>query len=145
TQSHRLDLASPRRRVDDARQQVDDALHALSLRMQSSFELQREHLRGAALRLHALSPLLTIGRGYAVVRREADGALVTSVAQVSPGQGLSIRVSDGALAAVAGPRLDTPPDVDTAPPGAVPRPAARRARTAPVADLRVDDATEREG
>lgn len=145
TQSHRLDRASPRRRVDDARQQVDDAVHALSLQMRSSFELQREHLRGAALRLHALSPLLTIGRGYAVVRREADGALVTNVAQVSPGQGLSIRVSDGAFAAVAGPRLDTPPDVDTAPPGAVPRPAGRRARTAPVADLRVDDAAEREG
>jgi hypothetical protein len=39
-----------------------------------------------------------------VVRREPDGALVTSVAQVAPGQALSIRVADGSFAAVAGAR-----------------------------------------
>lgn len=146
SQTHRLDRANPRRRVDDARQHVDDALHALALRLQSSLDLQREHLRGTALRLHALSPLLTLGRGYAVVRREADGALVTSVTQLSPGQGLSIRVSDGAFAAVAGPRLDIPPDATTAPPGgAEARPARGRAHAVPVTDVSGDDAIEREG
>ena len=153
TQSHRLDRATPRRRVDDARQHVDDALHALTLRLQSSFELRREHLRGAALRLHALSPLLTIGRGYAVVRRESDGRLVTSVTQVTPGQGLSIRVGDGAFAAIAGPRLDTPADVIprlTGETGLVTRhdaPAKQsargRERVVPVADEAVD--AEKEG
>jgi len=107
---HALERAGPERRIADARQHVDEALHALDLRLTHVLELGREHLRGAALRLHALSPLLTLGRGYAVVRREADGARVTRLAQVAPGDGLSVRVADGTFAAIAGPRLENAPD-----------------------------------
>jgi len=39
--------------------------------------------------------LLTIARGYAVVRRDADQALVTSVQQTQPGATLTIQVHDG--------------------------------------------------
>ncbi|HZC77161.1 MAG TPA: hypothetical protein VE258_05400, partial [Ktedonobacterales bacterium] len=40
------------------------------------------------------------------VRQQRDGALVTSVRQVSPGDGLTVRVADGGFAAIAGPRLE---------------------------------------
>ena len=50
-----------------------------------------------ALRLHALSPLITIARGYAVVRRNSDSALVTSIQQVQPGDALTIQVTDGSI------------------------------------------------
>lgn len=41
----------------------------------------------------------TLGRGFAVVTRAADGAVVTSVDDVAAGDGILIRVSDGTVAA----------------------------------------------
>jgi exodeoxyribonuclease VII large subunit len=94
-------------------------------------ELQRARLSGAALRLDALSPLQTLGRGFAVVRRESDGAVVTSVSQAPAGQGLIVRVADGTFAAIAGPRLSAavPPDAER-PKHAVGRPNEAKARSA---------------
>ncbi len=65
--------------------------------------LAAERLRGAQRRLQALSPLGVLQRGYAVVTRKADGALIQSISQVAPGDGLSVRVRDGEFEArVAG-------------------------------------------
>jgi exodeoxyribonuclease VII large subunit len=114
---HTFERAGPERHMADARQHVDEALHALDVHVAHVLELGREHLRSAALRLHALSPLLTIARGYAVVQREADGTRVTSVAQVAPGDGLAVRVTDGAFVAIAGPRLEGLPDAAPRVPG----------------------------
>jgi exodeoxyribonuclease VII large subunit len=128
--------ASPQARIEAGRQRVDDAVRALTGQIEHALELRRERLRGTALQLHSLSPLLTIGRGFAIVRREPGGEIVTSVAQVAAGQGLSVRVSDGTFAAVAGPRLDhAEPDVasdmDGAEAAGTPRKASgRRARIA---------------
>ena len=83
----RLDRASPVRSIEAARQRVDETVEALTLRASHVLALRAASLRSSALRLHTLSPLLTIARGYAIVRREADGALVTSVTQVTPGDG----------------------------------------------------------
>jgi exodeoxyribonuclease VII large subunit len=63
--------------------------------MHHMLSLQQERLRGLALRLHSLSPLLTIARGYAIVRRESDAAIVTSIGQVQSGEKLTIQVIDG--------------------------------------------------
>ncbi len=110
TAQRQLDRASPTRAIETARQRVDEASEALALRASHLLDLRAASLRSSALRLHALSPLLTIARGYAVVRREADGALVTSVAQVAPGDGLNIHLTDGRIAAIAGARLPDAPD-----------------------------------
>lgn len=37
-----------------------------------------------------------LGRGYAVARNE-EGAIVSSVAQVKPGEGLQVTVADGLI------------------------------------------------
>jgi exodeoxyribonuclease VII large subunit len=111
--TRRLDRASPQRQIADIRQRVDATTASLALRFDHSLSLRREALRAQALRLHALSPLLTIARGYAIVRREPGGAVVSSVAQVTPGDGLSILLEDGRIAAVAGPRLPDTPDART--------------------------------
>src|SRR5512146_638147 len=86
---HRLDRASPASRIRDGRQRLDEALRALDATTRHALDLRRERLRGATLQLHALSPLLTIARGFAVVRRRSDGAIVSSVGQVAPGQELA--------------------------------------------------------
>ena len=98
---HRLSRTSPTRQIDAARQRLDDTLHALDTLTRHRLDLHGERLRAAALRLEALSPLLTLGRGYAVVRREDDGTLVSRVAQVASGDRLALRLSDGELAAIA--------------------------------------------
>ncbi|MFI5272958.1 MAG: exodeoxyribonuclease VII large subunit [Ktedonobacterales bacterium] len=105
----RLERGAPAHVIANGRQRADDALSRLETALRHTLELRREHLRGDALRLHALSPLLTIARGFAIVRRASDGPPITSVAQVKPGQALAIRVADGEFAAVAGPRLAAPP------------------------------------
>lgn len=108
---HGLDRASPRGRLLQARQQVDEARERLRVRMRNLLEMRRERLSGRAQHLHALSPLLTLNRGFAVVRRADDDTLVTSVAQVTPGERLRVRVADGTFAAVAGER-ETPAAAD---------------------------------
>jgi exodeoxyribonuclease VII large subunit len=106
----RLDRASPARAIETARQRVDETTDALALRIQHTLKLRTAAVAASALRLHALSPLLTLARGYAVVRREADGSPVTSTAQVAPGDGLSLQLSDGRVSATAGVRLPNAPD-----------------------------------
>ena len=69
----------------------------LQTRMQYILSLHGERLRGTTLRLHSLSPLLTIARGYAIVRRESDHTVVSSIQQIKPGDGLTIQVTDGII------------------------------------------------
>ncbi len=53
----------------------------------------------AAASLGALGPAATLERGYAIVRRSADGRIVRDPAEAPAGEGLSIRVARGELAA----------------------------------------------
>ncbi len=90
-----LQRASPRSLIDSRRQQLDDLTERLQIRMQHSLSLRNERLRGLALQLHSLSPLLTIARGYAVVRRDTDESVIASVQQAQVGDALTIQVQDG--------------------------------------------------
>jgi exodeoxyribonuclease VII large subunit len=92
-----LQRANPRSLLDRRRQQLDDTAVLLQTRLQHILSLRDERLRGLALRLHALSPLITIARGYAIVRRDSDSAIVTSVQQTHPGDALTIQVTDGSI------------------------------------------------
>jgi exodeoxyribonuclease VII large subunit len=95
------DLArqTPRSQLERLQQQLDDTVETLRAEMQHRLALQSERLKGAALRLHSLSPLLTIARGFAVVRRADDQHIVTSVQQVQPGDALQVQVADGHISA----------------------------------------------
>lgn len=90
-----LQRASPQRLLERQQQQLDDIVEELQLYMQHILSLKQERLRGLALRLHSLSPLLTIARGYAIVRRDSDAAIVTRTGQVQAGEKLTIQVIDG--------------------------------------------------
>ena len=92
-----LQRASPLSLIDRRRQQLDDTTERLQTRMQHMLSLHRERLSGMASRLHSLSPLLTIARGYAVVRRESDQTIVSSVQQVQAGDQLTVQVQDGQI------------------------------------------------
>ena len=93
--SRELQRLSPLRQIDRQRQELDDVAERLQIEMQHLISLRLERMRGLSLQLHSLSPLLTIARGYSVVRRDADQTIVTSVQQVQSGETLTIQVKDG--------------------------------------------------
>ena len=92
---HDLQRASPQDMLDRRRQQLDDMTALLQTHLQHIVSLRGERLQGMALRLRSLSPLLTIARGYAIVRLDTDGTIITSTRQAQPGASLTIQVTDG--------------------------------------------------
>ena len=58
----------------------------------------RERLRPLLRTLHAVSPLATLERGYAIVSLE-DGAILRSAADVKPGTVIEARLAHGRLRA----------------------------------------------
>jgi exodeoxyribonuclease VII large subunit len=94
-----LERFSPTGRIDSYRQQLDDLTERMQTHTRHLLSLRGERLRGIALQLQSLSPLLTIARGYAVVYRDEDQQLVTSVQQVEVGDELHIQVADGSILA----------------------------------------------
>ncbi len=90
-----LQRQNPQYQLDRLHQQLDDTTALLQTRLQHILSLRGERLHGVALQLHSLSPLLTIARGYAVVRRDIDAVVVTSTQQVQAGDAITIQVTDG--------------------------------------------------
>ncbi|GHO65804.1 exodeoxyribonuclease 7 large subunit [Ktedonobacter sp. SOSP1-52] len=94
---YQLEHKSPVGQINNYRQQLDEASERLQTHMRHLLSIRAERLSGQTLQLHALSPLLTITRGYAVVRQEPGQRLITSVKQVQAGDALSIQVQDGSI------------------------------------------------
>jgi len=95
--ARRLERAVERRFVP-ARQAVDRASGRLERSARSRVERARGALSGLVGRLDALSPLATLGRGYAVAR-DADGHVLRSVADLPTGMRFRLRLADGTVAA----------------------------------------------
>lgn len=94
-----LRLLSPLAQVGRAKESVTQMQARLDVAVLTRIELQREQLRGLTGRLDSISPQATLARGYAIVRRERDGLVVRSVAEVTRAEVLRIRVSDGEFGA----------------------------------------------
>jgi len=91
-----LRLHDPARRLAALRQRL--ATLQLQPPMQRRLRHDAMQLQALARSLEAVSPLATVARGYAIVSREQDGALVRSREQVKPGDRLQARVADGVIA-----------------------------------------------
>jgi exodeoxyribonuclease VII large subunit len=95
----RLDAAAPGRRID----RLAATLSLLERRIwgaQSHLdERRRARLQGAIAGLEARSPLATLARGYAIVSRVSDGAIVRDADQAPPGTRILARLSRGILTA----------------------------------------------
>jgi exodeoxyribonuclease VII large subunit len=85
----RQNLAHAREHLADMRARLDRSLERL---LQSSVA----SLNALDARLHSLSPLAVLDRGYALVL-SAEGALVRSAAQIAAGDRLTTRLADGAF------------------------------------------------
>lgn len=100
-------MVSPRAQVANARQRVDEALYRATAAIHHGLDLRRAAVVGLAQTLYAVGPSAVLARGYAVVTRVDDGAVVRSTGQVEPGDELNVRVSDGTFAAEARPPFDS--------------------------------------
>jgi exodeoxyribonuclease VII large subunit len=94
-QARALKHLSPAIQLTQVRQRVDDLLSRAEAVVRHDLALHRERLGGMTGRLAGVSPLGTLERGYAIVRRREAGAIVRSVEQVAPGDALGIHVADG--------------------------------------------------
>lgn len=86
--------AAVRRRLDDARDEVDGLRGALDEAIGRTIQRRAEQLEALAGRLDALSPLAALRRGYAVPLG-ADGRILRSARQFEPGGRVRLRVVDG--------------------------------------------------
>lgn len=93
----RLRSQTPTTRLRAARQQ----LHALEWRLRAA---ARQRLQAASRRvgtlsdhLHALSPLATLNRGYAIVRRSSGGAILRRAGETAVGETVEALLSEGRL------------------------------------------------
>ena len=94
-------LGDPRGLLDERAAEVHELRERGRRTLSHRLDRAADDIAHHRARARALSPLATLERGYAVVQR-TDGAassLVTSVADVSTGVALSIRVVDGRIAA----------------------------------------------
>jgi exodeoxyribonuclease VII large subunit len=91
----RLRFLSPLRRIQTDRQRLDEFARRELSALQHRLSLDGSRLKGIERRLKALSPLAVLGRGYALVTRQADGKLVSQVSQAKAGEEIRIRVRDG--------------------------------------------------
>ncbi|MCL4505920.1 MAG: exodeoxyribonuclease VII large subunit [Chloroflexi bacterium] len=90
-----LRMLSPLSQLQRAQERLGELRTRLDMTLSARIELRREQLRGLRGRLDAVSPLSTLARGYAIVRRQRDGSVVRALADVQPAELLRIRISDG--------------------------------------------------
>ncbi|CAG0935628.1 Exodeoxyribonuclease 7 large subunit [Thermoflexales bacterium] len=86
-----LQHLSPRVKLRNARQRLDDASGRMQDAVRHQLALRRERMLSLSAQLTVYNPLGVLARGYAVVRT-IDGQVVN---QVQPDERLSLRVSDG--------------------------------------------------
>ena len=98
-----VDGALSRRRVS-----LDSAAATLPQLVTARVRRARADLDAAGAALAVLDPQRTLERGYAIVRRATDGAIVRSPSEAAPATRLSLRVAKGDIAATVDATLDPP-------------------------------------
>jgi exodeoxyribonuclease VII large subunit len=97
--SRRPPLARPMSMVESRRQRLDEVIARLLRAREVCFTGHRHRLALAASKLGGLSPLETLARGYALVRKLPEETPVHSVSQVAEGDTVRVQLADGRIEA----------------------------------------------
>lgn len=89
-------LTQPDSYIQDKRLLLDYTSRRLTNALSAGLARRQQRLAASAAALDAMSPLKVLGRGYAIAQTE-QGEMVTSVRDASPGDALSLRLSDGSI------------------------------------------------
>ncbi|HHC71546.1 MAG TPA: exodeoxyribonuclease VII large subunit [Thiotrichales bacterium] len=96
-QQARLSGHDPRRRVERLRLRLAPLQQRLARGVGEQIDRRREHLRTLVATLDGISPLATLGRGYAIVSRLEDGRVIRDARDANPGERVRARLARGAL------------------------------------------------
>ena len=108
----------PRRQLAHAGQHLADYRARLDRNLERLLDSSASRLGALDARLHSLSPLAVLDRGYALVQ-SADGTLVRSTTQIATGDALTTRLADGSFSS----RVES-----TAQPNAAPKPRGKKTK-----------------
>ncbi len=95
----RLAHQNPATRLEGLSQGLRALRGRLDQALPRTLALRRERLAGLAHALQALSPLGTLARGYAILRRAGTGEIIRASSQVAPGEILEAQLAQGSLRA----------------------------------------------
>ncbi len=93
-----LERLSPQAALNNYRQRMDTVVSSAQRLLQHYLSLQRERVNTLTSRLETLNPQATLTRGYAIVQK--GQTVITRTGQVSRGDELVVKVSDGEFEAV---------------------------------------------
>ncbi|NLM83703.1 MAG: exodeoxyribonuclease VII large subunit [Clostridiales bacterium] len=91
-------LVSPKNYLDDKRLLLDHAHARMAAAAERILAARKHRFAAQAAALDAMSPLKVLGRGYAIARK-ADGTVIKSAADVSPGDKITVRLQKDAFSA----------------------------------------------
>lgn len=94
--------------VGERRRALDRAVASALLMGRPAVTAAKARLSGAMGRLHALSPLAVLDRGYAIALHETTGRAVRRARELPPGARFHLRLPDGSVRARAEPEKDEP-------------------------------------
>ncbi|HWQ94339.1 MAG TPA: exodeoxyribonuclease VII large subunit, partial [Gammaproteobacteria bacterium] len=92
-----LQRYSPMQRLIQAHLACDHLGHRLRASLSLLVERRRGQLTSVTRALDAVSPLATLSRGYAIIKRLPDGRLVRTVRDVTVGDHIEARLAQGSL------------------------------------------------
>lgn len=116
----------PRQKLAHASAHLGDYRSRLDRSVERLLESYASHLVSLNARLHSLSPLAVLDRGYALVL-SSDGALIRSIAQIASGNELTTRLADGSFSSRV--QSIAPPAPLSSPAAAAPTPGKRKKPT----------------
>ena len=93
----RLLRNDPRQRLANVRLRTTECKERLGLLIHHQLERKQGLLARTAGRLDAVSPLAVLGRGYAVVRTAATGAIIRSASQTTVGDAVQVTLHHGTI------------------------------------------------
>jgi exodeoxyribonuclease VII large subunit len=93
-------LRQPLERLREREQKLDGLAERARRAVKVSLDRRRGLLERAAARLASLSPLHVLARGYSLTRKQSDGKLLRSAAEVQQGERLVTRLCQGELVSV---------------------------------------------
>lgn len=95
----RLRERSPLHRVENLRERHVSLARRLARAGTDMLATRRQHLGAMSRALNAVSPLATLGRGYAIITDAESGRVLTKVKDIHDGRNVTARLQDGEFTA----------------------------------------------
>lgn len=98
-------LRHPRQRLHDNMQRLDDLTLRLNLSMKTQLQTHRQTLSGLSRTLHAVSPLSSLARGYAILTHIKTQQIIRGSEEIRIGDKLIAKIASGKLLCVVEEKL----------------------------------------